>query len=183
MPKLTNVQERIHRAYELTTPDDLVSCSEKSMLILQVAVPPDQEVARSDVLYITVDGSVKFEHPLRPLMDMYRSELREAAEVYLKIEKLFVALTRKLVDGTVKVDAETLRELQRLHFDLRFGASAGDGTNGKRYTHLVPQAHAAVGVLVARAILVPPRCTLRVFCDRGSKVTVYLGGLEARTVS
>ena len=182
MGKLTNIRERVHYAYELTTPGDLVCAGDQSMIILQVAVPPEQTATDGDILYITVgDGAPVFQHPLRPLMDMYRSELREAADTYLRIEKQFAAIIDAVLSGAAKLDGDDLQKLHHLHRELRFGHTVAD-QNG-RAVHFVPQTHAAVGVLVARAITVPPRAVLKAHCELGSKVTVYLGGLVSRNVT
>jgi hypothetical protein len=182
MAKLGNIRERVHYAYELTTPGDIVLPGDQSFILLQVAVPPKQDVVDSDVFYLTVgDNEPSFQHPLRPLMDMYRSELGEAADVYLRIEKQFAAIIDAVSSGVAKLDKDALQSLHGLHRKLRFGHTAAD-TNGSA-VHFVPQTHAAVGVLIARAICVPPRATLKAHCAHGSKVTVYVGGLASRPVT
>lgn len=173
MAMITNVRKRVHHAYELKTPGVLRLDEDRSIIVMQVAVPP-QDFVEGDTLYVTAgEGEPDFRHPLRPLIDMYRSELVEAADTYLRIERIFVDLLSNL-----KLDPQQLVELHGLHQALRFGYCAP--VSDTKVVHIVPQAHAAVGVLLARAIAVPPRQSLSVYCDKGSKVTVYLGGLVSR---
>jgi len=189
--KLTNVIARAHHAFEITTPGEFLLPTEQSFIILQIAVPPKEDVATSDVFQLTVGNdpyrAPAFEHPLKPLMDMYRSELKSAAEAYLRVEAQFSVILDAILDGKGNIDPDAFRKLHVLHRHLRFGH---DGQNKKKtgdsYTsqhNLVPQSHAAVGVLLARAILVAPRQQVWVRCKHGSKVTVYLGGLLSRSVN
>lgn len=181
MAEIRDVFQRVHYAYELTTPGELACASDGALVVLQVAVPPDQKTATGDILYITVNGDTPvFQHPLRPLMDMYRSELREAADTYLRIEQQFQVIIDAMLSGHAKLDVDVLQNLHSLHRKLRFGHTAADQQG--RVVHFVPQTHAAVGVHIAPAILVPPRGVLRAFCGRGSKVTVYLGGLADKKI-
>lgn len=182
MGKISNMRERVHHAYELTTPGSMVLPGDQSFIVLQVAVPPQQDVVDSDILYLTTgDHEPSFEHPLRPLMDMYRSELREAAETYLRIEQQFAVIIDAALSGDAKIDSDGLQSLHSLHQKLRFGQTATDSAGAG--VHFVPQTHAAVGILLGRAITVPPRVVLKAHCARGSKVTVYLGGLASRPVT
>jgi len=214
MATLTNVRERIHYCIEMTTPEELTLPTEQSFIILQVAVPPKEDIATGDIFYVRCGPDHRapaFEHPLRPLMDMYRSELLPAAEQYMQIEHQFAVLLDALLEtqaslcsraqeanfswslNAITKQIEATEKLEKLHrqMQLQYSSSGrlfdGDGDQKRdakgRYTHFVPQAHAAVGILVARAILVPPRQTLKVMCKYGSKVTVYLGGLMSRDVT
>lgn len=186
MAKITDSRETVHWGFELHTREHplLDLYLHNSMVVLQVAVPP-QQAEESDTLSIQIGNRVMFRHPLRPLMDMYRSELLDAAYVYMKVEQRFAQLLDGIEKGTVGVHQEQLEELHRLHRNLRFGTKtmtdkAQTELNTGALTHLVPQAHAAVGVLLARALLVPPRVNLSVHCEKNSGVTVYLGGLVRR---
>ncbi len=181
MARITTLRERVHYAYEFKTPQEFRLDGDQSFIILQVAVPPQEDVVESDALCIKVDnGEPSFHHPLRPLMDMYRSELRAAAETYLRIEVMFEKIIDAVLEGNAKLDQDELLQLHALHRKLRFGHTAADREG--LGVHMVPQAHAAVGVLVARAIAVPPRRAVNIHCTLGSKVTVYVGGLASRTV-
>jgi hypothetical protein len=183
MAKIGDASVSYHWGYEVRTPSGVYPQGDSSFLLLQIAVPPGGAIAESEELVIAVNDREQLRHPLRPIVDAYRPELRELAQAYLAVERRFSTIVAKIEAQSNYLAVDELRKLEALHRRLRPLSNWGVPDPPAvldRIAELSFQDYAAIGVRLDRAIAVPPRGSLWVECEHGSRVTVYLGGLLRR---
>jgi len=171
-----------HQLVTRLVPDDnLYFPSDQTLLITEIAVPP-QDYDEHDALWLVVGDRPHFLAPVKTLVDSYPiAPIDAAAELHLKVEQHFAVLIDAATEG--KLDVEAMEELRKLHQDIWVKAQF-------------------VGVPVQ--ILVPPRVNLRVeirepsqpgpprgernqlfrgYVNKASNLEVYIRGYFSRDVA
>lgn len=172
MGKLTNVRMTTDSVLSLTTPEEIVLSSERSMVIHEVIVPP-VATGPNETLSVIIGARVALEVPLRLLTDLYKAgRASTLARVCQNEEEPLSFVLKRCV---MAWDDDQGRDPEQT--EPANSTSRAIAVTQELVKAIENRPRMSLGFRLDRAILLPPRQSLTVESSEGSVVTVWLRGL------